>query len=239
MLLLSSWSLALTLWVGIIASGAYVLAFPYPFSAFDGRPQARLASCMENSTIRNHLIDMTTSTVDLDSPTRELNGSRCGASDRPANISTPLPHQVTLVSSQTPDESGNNSKIPDTDIAIIPFLLVAALVIACYLFGPSAYRRLFRNPNKLHHAGPGFGFDGLTKAQLKAVRLKEEWHGIDGAWFVRLPDKPPALVLKQVPPLTPIQLKTGYDDSDSRQWSGGVKVSASPDTAGAERLRLL
>jgi len=92
--------------------------------------------------------------------------------------------------------------------AFVLFVLFTLIILAVYWFGPSLSRRL---PHELLGrqpvTGPGFGFDGLTKAQLKAVRLKEKEEGMDGEWFIKLPARPPTIALKEFP-LPPIQMPT-------------------------------
>ena len=73
-------------------------------------------------------------------------------------------------------------------------------------------------------SGPGFGFDGLSKKQLKALRRAEDQQqdatqpNGAGSWFLKLPERPPSLVLRQKLPLPPIRLAS----SEEGRLSSGV-----------------
>lgn len=209
-------SRSFSLWIGlwIIAGRGFtqIHALPCPFLVFSyPHLDAGLAECGPNFTASTDPIQ---SLVRLGSAVHKFNATRSGASDALANSMT----DAATVSFQVSNEAASDSSQISAVYAIIPFLFVAALIIACYFFGPSHYRRLFKSPDKEQPIGPGFGFDGLTKKQLQAVRLREEIHGKDGAWFIKLPEKPPSLVLKQVPPLSPVHLTEGWI-CGNRSWS--------------------
>jgi hypothetical protein len=104
------------------------------------------------------------------------------------------------------DSHGKVTSDPRTIIqSLLLFILFALLALAIYWFGPSLRRRLLKTLGREPAAGPGFGFDGLSKAQLKAVRLKEMDEGRNGEWFIKLPAKPPKIALREFP-LPPIQI---------------------------------
>lgn len=125
----------------------------------------------------------------------------------PQNTSSPsftLNNSSTLsLISITNDD--NEENLPGIIASLLLFLLFVCLVFCAYFFGSS---RLTNASEEEKPVGLGFGFDGLTKKELKAIRMKEEGNGKDGPgeWFVRLPEKPPALALIQELPLPPIEI---------------------------------
>jgi hypothetical protein len=110
-------------------------------------------------------------------------------------------------------------QLPGLIAALLLFMLFTALVVLTYFFGPSLLRRWERylrvraieKRKREKAAGPefGFGFEGLSTKQIKGMQKNEQRKNKKRSkwWFVRAPEKPPALSLKPNLPLTPIELQ--------------------------------
>jgi hypothetical protein len=132
----------------------------------------------------------------------------------PSSAPTPLTKAYTnsfLSAAGTEDSpSDRGNQVPGLVAASVLFVVFIVLIVCVYFFGDGLRRRADATPSKGKAlVGLGFGFEGLTKAELKALRLKEQSNEKSGQWpgFVRLPEKPPALALRQDIPLPPIDLQ--------------------------------
>lgn len=111
-----------------------------------------------------------------------------------------------------------NSFTPTLILTIILFIVCASLLIVLLFFGPSIWSYLIQKMKKEEKPKLGFGFDGLSKQDLKSIRAREEQAAVKYSWFTRLPARPPALVLKHTSsPLLSIQIpREGHiEDFDS------------------------
>ncbi|KDQ31386.1 hypothetical protein PLEOSDRAFT_1088747 [Pleurotus ostreatus PC15] len=63
----------------------------------------------------------------------------------------------------------------------------------------------------------GFGFDGLSKSQMKAIMRKESGNMKEGFRFVKLPAKPPTLRLSYKAPLPPLSMSRTHSSSSSQE----------------------
>ena len=102
-------------------------------------------------------------------------------------------------------------------LTIILFVILAALLITLLFFGPNMLSCLRQKMRKEEQPKLGFGFDGLSKQELRGLRLKEEQAAAKTSWFTRLPIRPPALTLKHTSsPLLPIQIPSLSETSASQ-----------------------
>jgi len=104
-------------------------------------------------------------------------------------------------------------------LTIILFVIFAALLIVLLFFGPNILSFLRQKTKKEEKPKLGFGFDGLSKQELRGLRLKEEEAAAKTSWFTKLPIRPPALTLKHtLSPLLPIQIprETSSQSEDSQ-----------------------
>jgi hypothetical protein len=101
-------------------------------------------------------------------------------------------------------------KAPESEKCGTWFVRTPALSSLANLFGPPLRNRwttakLTRTPQP---SGPGFGFDGLSKMQLKALRDAEEKQSrTRGLWFARRPEHPPSLPPAPHLPLPPMEIQ--------------------------------
>ncbi|KAF8079149.1 hypothetical protein FPV67DRAFT_1444327 [Lyophyllum atratum] len=113
---------------------------------------------------------------------------------------------------------------PAIILSLVFFVLVSGTIIAILFYRPQIQsfirRKLKRQPDQQldpeyelrSEPAPksepsfGFGFDGLTNAQMEMVREKEEKRTARPELFIRLPAEPPSLVLRHHSrsPLLPI-----------------------------------
>lgn len=134
---------------------------------------------------------------------------------------------------------------PDVVKALIIFILSSAVLVVIFFFGKNIWQRILQAVRKKEDPVLGFGFDGLTKSQLEAERIKEETPGCMGAWYMKLPMKPPKLWLRHVGSLSPILLsrvdgENGKDpdlvglvseagsDGVTKSWITKLPLSAAP-----------
>ena len=123
-----------------------------------------------------------------------------GNTSSPSLTSNPT---LSLLSTKDDDEAGDRhlTKVIGT---LFLFLAFASVVFCVYFFGPSLRLRLLNmSASKIGKAG--FGFNKLTKKGLE-WRKRANGKVMAREWFIRLPEKPPALVLKQELPLPPIEI---------------------------------
>jgi hypothetical protein len=112
-----------------------------------------------------------------------------------------------------------DNQIPGLVAASVLFFVFIVLVVCVYFFGAGLRRRVDAPSERKELVGLGFGFDGFTKAELKALRLKEqlikeESNEKSEQLFVRLPERPPALALRQDIPLPPIDIQMNEKHED-------------------------
>ncbi|KAJ7724249.1 hypothetical protein B0H16DRAFT_326718 [Mycena metata] len=113
-------------------------------------------------------------------------------------------------------------------IVLLSFLVFVLWVVGIFLFAPSLrsqfiqYRSKKRQEKKLRKLakkrmqGLGFGYDGLTQAELQELQELEEEHGERS--FVRLPRHPPSLsAIALLPPITILSPRPGVDMSDAQR----------------------
>jgi len=113
----------------------------------------------------------------------------------------------SIMSTQRIDSSQQPYFTPTLVLALVLFITFASLLVVLLFFGPSVRSYLLQKWRKEEKPKLGFCFDGLSKEELKGLRLKEEKEATKSSWFIKLPTRPPALVLKHPPsPLLPIQI---------------------------------
>lgn len=111
-------------------------------------------------------------------------------------------------STQQIDSAQNTYLTLTLVVTLVVFIIFASLLIVLFFFGPSIRSFIVQKMRKEEKPKLGFGFDGLSKQELKQLRLKEEEAAVKTSWFTKLPMRPPALVLKHSPsPLLPIQIE--------------------------------
>ncbi len=111
-------------------------------------------------------------------------------------------------------------------IAVVSLILLSAMVLAVYYYGPSLCNKIKSNITKIRtrnrrqkaamtepapiedthpDPGPGFGFDGLSKSELEELRLNEE---VESTFvLVKIPDDPPELSLRHLQSLPSLTLR--------------------------------
>jgi len=156
-------------------------------------------------------------------------------------IFTPV-HGLPQAQNSLPVESPSGSPSPQSSnqshtymtpailIALILFIAFASLIIALFFFASNLRAFVLRNLGRQEKPKLGFGFDGLSRTELKQLRLKEEEEAMKTSWFTKLPAKPPALVLKHPhSPLLPIQLPSERGQVKDSQYKkfDGVEERAS------------
>jgi hypothetical protein len=108
--------------------------------------------------------------------------------------------------------SENTYLTPTLVLTLVLFIVTASLLITLLFFGPNIRSFLLQKMKKEEKPKLGFGFDGLSKQELKGLRLKEEQAAAKTSWLTKLPVRPPALVLKHsYSPILPIQIPTDID----------------------------
>lgn len=161
-------------------------------------------------------------------------GTEHGSNAYPCDTTSILEKMAPLSLAASPSDAGNSS-YPSSDQAIhrgfvkshkryeylapalVLFLLFSALVFTVIFYGQSIRRRILERLAREPEAGPGFGYDGLTRSQTIAARTREEQGSFIGAesdeekcsmleseeWSPTVPEKPPATALKyySLPPL--------------------------------------
>lgn len=116
----------------------------------------------------------------------------------------------------TPDSNPTTFLTPTIILTLVLVLIFSAILITVFFYGGTIRSYILQKLGKQKSqpgsesdksATPsfGFGFDGLSASELEALRLKEEKEAAQKSWFIKLPTKPPSLVLKHSP-LPPIQL---------------------------------
>ncbi|KAJ7024428.1 hypothetical protein C8F04DRAFT_1131911, partial [Mycena alexandri] len=126
-----------------------------------------------------------------------------------------------------------------TIVVLLSFLVFVLWVVGIFLFAPSLrrqfieYRSKKRQEKKLRKLakkrmqGLGFGYDGLTQAELQELHQQEEEHG---EWsFVRLPHNPPSLsAIALLPPITIPTPRPGFDVSDAQRETIRAPLDSDP-----------
>jgi hypothetical protein len=124
-----------------------------------------------------------------------------------ANETAPGNNTTELLLNTSVDSSQNTYFTPTLVLTLVLFIIFASLLIVMLFFGPNILSFLRQKTRKEEKPKLGFGFDGLSKQELKGLRLKEEQAAVKTSWFTKLPTRPPALVLKHSSsPLLPIQI---------------------------------
>lgn len=146
-----------------------------------------------------------------------------GLQPRSLALSGIPPHQLPHPTGRTADDYRT------TGIALLLFILFCALFAAVSLNAKSIRRWITRcqGPRGADHEAPatkqeayetfGFGFDGLSKSQMKAVMRKESGNMKEGFRFVKLPAKPPTLRLSYKAPLPPLSMSRTHSSSSSQE----------------------
>jgi hypothetical protein len=92
-------------------------------------------------------------------------------------------------------------------LIVVLFLTFASLLIVLLFFGPNIRSFILTKRPTEEKPELGFGFDGLSKGELKRLRLEEERAAMKRGWYPKLPMRPPALVLRHsTSPLLPIHI---------------------------------
>lgn len=112
---------------------------------------------------------------------------------------------------------------PSIIIALVLFLTFAAGIITVFFYGHGIRMFLLKKMRQHKKEEPeveeraaGFGFDGLTEAEKEAHRWKEETEAVNKPfWHIKLPTKPPVLVLEPSlsPPISLDDTKMPLEDS--------------------------
>lgn len=122
---------------------------------------------------------------------------------------------------------------PSMIFTLIAFTVFTAVLVTTFFFGREikswiiekykSNKTLQKIRDRRKVEGLGFGYDGLTKAQIKAYRSKEEQQAaqetVKGPWFtfIRLPARPPALYLRHGALLPPMQIPEGLKSRDEEE----------------------
>ncbi|KAJ7492280.1 hypothetical protein FB451DRAFT_1217716 [Mycena latifolia] len=125
----------------------------------------------------------------------------------PSPAASPSPsHSPEVVTSSNPHVTFDASTI----VVLLSFLVFTLWVVAIFLFAPSlrqsfleyrAKRNQRKTQKQIQGLGYGFGFDGLSPAELEQLRQKEEEDGRRS--FMRSPQYPPSLcAITPLPPIT-------------------------------------
>lgn len=131
-------------------------------------------------------------------------------------------HNASTLSGFSPEIPAHPAKFLDPMMIVTLVLLVAAvaLIIFTWFCGKkfrTYIRRKMPAKTKEQDTGPGFGFDGLTEAEVMVLREKEEARVREKAeWFIKLPEHPPVLELRNASPLLP---GASQDSAMSREES--------------------
>jgi hypothetical protein len=116
-------------------------------------------------------------------------------------------NELSTNTSPQQNSSANAYLTPTLALTLFLFILTASLLIVLFFFTPNIRSFLLQKTKKEEKPNFGFGFDGLTKQELKGLRLKEEQAAVSTNWLTKVPVRPPALVLKHpYSPILPIQL---------------------------------
>ncbi|KAF4606175.1 putative protein serine/threonine kinase [Pleurotus pulmonarius] len=159
-----------------------------------------------------------------DSTKIQLNNA-AGPQPRSLALSGIPPHQLPQPTGRTPDDYRT------TGIALLLFMLFCALFAAVSLNMKSIRRWITRFRGADHEAPTtkqeayeafGFGFDGLSKSQMKDIMRKESGNMKEGFRFVKLPAKPPTLRLSYKAPLPPLSMSRTHSSSSSQEGKGEI-----------------
>jgi hypothetical protein len=114
----------------------------------------------------------------------------------------------STISARAIDQSQNTYSTPTFILIVVLFITLASLLIVLLLFGPRIRSSIVRKRLTEEKPKLGFGFDGLSKGEMKRLRLEEEKAAMmKSCWFPKLPARPPALVLRHsTSPLLPIHI---------------------------------
>ncbi|KAJ7150398.1 hypothetical protein C8R46DRAFT_1043755 [Mycena filopes] len=150
------------------------------------------------------------------------------ATSPPPSIASSSTTPVLAEPTPTPATRKPSSAIYTLDastiIVLLSFLVFVLWVVAIFLFAPSL-RQLFieyrakkrqEKLTKKRVQGLGFGYEGLTQAELQLLQKQEEEDGERS--FMRVPHQPP--LLSAIALLSPITIPTsrpGFDVSDARR----------------------
>jgi hypothetical protein len=96
---------------------------------------------------------------------------------------------------------------PPIIITLILFLTFAATIIAVFFYGHELrsffLQKLKRQKTEapaVEEPGLGFGFDGMTEAEMEALKWRDEKEADKKPlWHIKLPTRPPTLVLEHSP----------------------------------------
>ncbi|KAG5641637.1 hypothetical protein DXG03_004560 [Asterophora parasitica] len=148
---------------------------------------------------------------------------------------------------------------PAVIISLVLFLLLSGCLLSALFYGREIRAFVHQMLNRLNrplHRTPvpvsepvnepepvpsfGFGYDGLTNAEMDAARWKEEKDAEKqhkkarrSGLFIRLPVSPPSLVLKHLSePLSPIEMDLDFKDADSTAQSLITPGSQSSSSSG-------
>ena len=135
--------------------------------------------------------------------------------------------ELFLNPEQRIDSSQNTSLTSTLVLTIVLFVISAALIIVLLFFGPDIVSFIGQKMRKEEKPKLGFGFDGLSKQELKELRLKEEQAALKTSWFTKLPIRPPALTLKHTSSpllLVPMPSESSPTQSEDAQSVDTVMV---------------
>lgn len=134
---------------------------------------------------------------------------------------------------------------PPIIITLVLFLTFAASIIAIFFYGHEIrsfflekLRRQKVEEPMVEKSALGFGFDGLTEAEMEAHKWREEREATlkKPFWHIKLPTKAPVLVLEPSisPPISLDDSKILLEDSKADEKRTGVEVHT---LVGCESLR--
>lgn len=142
---------------------------------------------------------------------------------------------VSMRSSHVTDAPPHRFFTPEIMLTLVLFLVFSALFFTFYFYGQEICSYILRRVRKQRKPEPepdigaGFGYDGLPEAEIKELGREEEpcaSVSTKTSWFIRLPNKPPLLVLGHSSPLPPIHLPS---DATNMQLQGIEKIPEGSD----------